>query len=173
MKTTKVTDVCYENLLATAQKNGTGSVFAHIENSSDIQMIRKKQAETKLLEIVEEKKPKLQQLSINERLRMVVCLIYQIDPTAFETKLEGFTKPEGRAIFISRFAEKIAKTSESAKPRELDKTGFYLNIQVGEKDSLLLIELICKELGFSPAVSPSLKRAICSQKLDLSLLEAL
>ena len=110
MKTIEVSDQCHEALSTIAERCGTASASAHIENLPEVRAEYRNRREQKLLQLLDEND--FSRKDLRERFLICIYLIYKTVPEAFQT-LEGFTKPEGQAVFISRSKEKILKTSKS------------------------------------------------------------
>lgn len=169
MNTIEVTEETGEILAVLAQRHAQGSIDAYLGQTPEVQNERRRRREQQCLKSMEEKSVQLLRFDLWERFLICVLKIHEIDPAGFE-RLEGFTKPEGRAIFISRSESKILQTSDSAKPKAIGNTGWFLNVHGGQNDFEHLIKLICREVGLSPSIPAQLIEKTVKTESSHSLL---
>lgn len=167
MKTIEIPDATYEILASLAQENGAATVAAYIERLPAVQQRVQRKHEESIMALIDSDKFAFKDL--NEKFAICLALIYRSNPDSFE-RLNGFTKPNGRAVFISKSEDIIRNSASSARPLKLGDSGFWVNVQGGQKDFEYLIDMICSSLGFSPTFKSTLIQKVVRAKFDISKL---
>ena len=163
MKTIEISDDAHSVLTILASESPGKSVSSYIENLPEVRKRLNKVQEENILGLIDAKKHIYKDL--NEKFAICISLIQKSNPESFK-KLDGFTKPNGRAIFISRSEQIIRESASSAKPVKLRDSDFWINIQGGQKDFEYLIDNICSALGYSPSFKSALIQKIVRPKPD-------
>ncbi|MEZ5413888.1 MAG: hypothetical protein R3F03_06185 [Opitutaceae bacterium] len=95
-----------------------------------------------------EMNPRFSGLCKADRLTLIACLLYQLDPVTFN-KLNHLTWPTGQAILLSDDKQLVERTNPSAQVRLVVKTPYYLDVGHDNAAMQRLVEMLMLPFGLS------------------------
>ncbi len=86
--------------------------------------------------------------TLADKVYFILNGLHKFAPTAFN-QLEGFTRDEGRVVFVSRFPEKIRNSGHGFRALPLLDSDWFVNTSLSQTEAVRFFERICRAMAIS------------------------